>query len=150
MSKQHGHDFPQAVKVVAGVFYRLNHGLVEVLVFERRHKDAPGTSWEFPGGKVEKNESDQQALARELDEELGLKAKVADLIGHVTRQTPSGRWIDLWLYLAKANLEEIQLREHSGMKWISEKNLDLNEISWVEQPLVSVLFNHLAKSLVES
>lgn len=137
------------IRVVAGAFYRSKAGYseIEVLVFERQHKDSPGTSWEFPGGKVEKGESDPQALARELDEELGIKVQVKDLIGNVQRQVPSGRLIDLWLYLVEGAVDGITLTEHLAMKWIAESNLDLTEVSWVEQPLVDVLFKKLQREL---
>lgn len=136
-------------RVVAGAFYRSNidQKRIEILVFERKHKDSIGTCWEFPGGKVEKGESDAQALARELDEELGIRVQVKSLVGSVVRQTPSGRWIDLWLYLVQGDVGMIKLTEHLAMKWIVEDGMILDEISFVEQPLVSALFAHLKTEL---
>ena len=60
------------VLVVAGVIRR--EGLY--LIGQRKNGDSHGLKWEFPGGKVERGETPRQALARELSEELGIRARV--------------------------------------------------------------------------
>jgi 8-oxo-dGTP diphosphatase len=60
------------IKVVAAVIERNGR----VLVGQRRKSDSHGLKWEFPGGKVERGEAPAAALARELEEELGIKANV--------------------------------------------------------------------------
>src|SRR5258707_15604814 len=49
---------------------------VEVLICQRKADQPMSLKWEFPGGKIEAGESSEDALARELDEELGIKAVI--------------------------------------------------------------------------
>lgn len=67
---------PRSLLVVAGVIER--DGLV--LVCQRQAGDTHAFKWEFPGGKVEPGETPQQALMRELNEELGITAEVGEEI----------------------------------------------------------------------
>ena len=60
------------IKVVAAVIERDGR----ILVGQRRKSDSHGLKWEFPGGKVERGEAPAAALARELEEELGIQARV--------------------------------------------------------------------------
>lgn len=60
------------IKVVAAVIERDGR----ILVGQRRKSDSHGLKWEFPGGKVERGEAPTAALARELEEELGIQARV--------------------------------------------------------------------------
>lgn len=60
------------IKVVAAVIERNGR----ILVGQRRKTDSHGLKWEFPGGKVERGENPAAALARELEEELGIQARI--------------------------------------------------------------------------
>jgi 8-oxo-dGTP diphosphatase len=66
----------KVVAVVAGV---VTHG-GKILIGQRKRNDWHGLKWEFPGGKIEPGEAPEQALARELREELGIEAIVGDLL----------------------------------------------------------------------
>ncbi len=70
------------IQVVAGI---LRQG-TRLLICQRHHRDRFPLKWEFPGGKVLPRELPEQALARELKEELGIEAAVGDLIAR-TRHT---------------------------------------------------------------
>ena len=65
------------IEVVAGVIYKNN----KFLIAQRNLKKAQGGLWEFPGGKVEKNESYESALIREIKEELNADIEVNEYIG---------------------------------------------------------------------
>jgi len=60
------------IPVAAGILIRRRR----ILICQRHHSDAYGLEWEFPGGKVHQGESFEQALARELEEELGVRAEI--------------------------------------------------------------------------
>jgi len=57
----------------------------------RRGREPSKGLWSIPGGKVEPGESDEQATAREVLEETGLRVTVGDFVGHVERPAPGGR-----------------------------------------------------------
>lgn len=98
--------------VVAAIIHRRG----EILLAQRPPDgDQPGL-WEFPGGKVESDESQPQALARELWEELGIRATVGDYIAS-QRQQVSGRIIHLHAWAVPDYQGEIQLLNHSALIW---------------------------------
>lgn len=72
------------IKVVAAVIERDGR----ILVGQRRKSDSHGLKWEFPGGKVERGESPSAALARELEEELGIQAHVGREIVRYSHEYP--------------------------------------------------------------
>src|SRR6185437_4705277 len=67
----------------------------EVLICQRKAGTAMGLQWEFPGGKIEPGESPEQALRRELEEELGIEASVGPYIAEVLHNYRNGGSIHL-------------------------------------------------------
>lgn len=78
--------------------------------------------WEFPGGKVEVGESPQTALAREIEEELGLRIAVAELLGSGSA-TVGSRVIRLDVYAASIVSGDVALREHAQIAWADAEGL---------------------------
>lgn len=72
------------IKVVAAVIRRGGR----ILIGQRRKSDTHPLKWEFPGGKVERGESPTAALARELEEELGIQARIGPEISRTTYEYP--------------------------------------------------------------
>ena len=102
------------VQVVAGLM--IEEG--KILIARRHFHDSNGGLWEFPGGKVEKGESPEQALSRELKEELDLYVKVGTLFGENSFETPRATF-ELKLYYCKRLSGTIYLTEHSEFAWIT-------------------------------
>jgi len=136
---------PARIPVVAGIFSRWNstQKRPEVLLFQRAHSDIGSGFWEFPGGKVEKGESDTQALMRELQEEINIRVQVGEFLGRSEMSSPHGRDFELRVYFVKGPVAEIQLLEHLGMKWIDEQTLVLSEIAEGDRPLMASCFEKL-------
>lgn len=98
-----------------------------ILTCQRRKNDAFGLKWEFPGGKVQADESPAQALARELREELGVEAMIgAEIYRTRHRYAELTREIELIFFAADA--EETAMR-----------NLAFEQIRWVRPRALSTL-----------
>lgn len=80
--------------VSAGIIHRRG----QVLVGQRRHNDRHPLKWEFPGGKVEYGESPQEALVRELREELQIEAEVGTELARYEHDYPSGSRVHLLFF----------------------------------------------------
>ena len=96
--------------------------------------------YEFPGGKLEEGENEEDALKREISEELNLEIDVAEKFLVVTHE-----YLDFNLtmhsYLCKANTEKLVLKEHIDAKWLNKD--ELIELDWAaaDLPIVSKLIN---------
>jgi 8-oxo-dGTP diphosphatase len=88
------HEMRPVIKVAAAVIEREG----KILVGQRRKTDSHGLKWEFPGGKVERGESPSSALARELEEELGIQARIGPEVVRYTYQYPKRASILLFFY----------------------------------------------------
>ena len=107
--------------VVAAVIERRDHRL---LIGQRRRNDTSPLKWEFPGGKVEASETPDEALARELKEELGASLRKWAPIGRVVHkyaETPEELEI---LFFAAAILEaELIPRTFEKIAWVLPREL---------------------------
>ncbi len=84
--------------VSAGIIHRDG----KVLVGQRRRLDRHSLKWEFPGGKVEQGETPQQALVRELEEELLIEATVGAELARYEHEYPSGSRVHLLFFSVPA------------------------------------------------
>lgn len=91
--------------------------------------------WEFPGGKVEKNESEKEALKREIYEEFKVNVEVGDFIDNCIYKY-SIRKIDLRLYKAKYISGDFKLIDHSEYKWVKKEDLLSYDLAPADIPLV--------------
>jgi 8-oxo-dGTP diphosphatase len=98
--------------------------------------------WEFPGGKVAGEESEQQALAREIEEELGIEVEVVAPIGE-SRVGP----IELSLYECIWLRGGLQLVEHAQLQWHTGSTLADVEWAPADIPLIEPLLLHFGARL---
>lgn len=73
--------------------------------------------WEFPGGKIEPGESSEAALARELNEELGIAAVIGPRIANVRHTYRNGGAIDLQFFLIESFSGDVQNRIFNDVRW---------------------------------
>ncbi len=99
-----------------------------VLLTRRRKEQVHGGYWEFPGGKVEPGESDREALARELREELGVGAEVGEHVCTVTHGY-SGFVIDLAIYRCVLGDQTPACREVEAVSWVPVNDLERLELT---------------------
>ncbi len=102
--------------------------------------------WEFPGGKVEKGETDQEALAREIKEELGIEVEVSDFIDESCDENKD-QIINLKVYKCKQVSGVINDSEHQSLKWMKKE--DIESLDWAEadKPIVDTYLDSLPRSI---
>ena len=119
------------LRAVAGVIRRDDL----ILIGKRCHDDSYGGLWEFPGGKIEKGETDTECLRREIQEELGLDAEIGSLI-HVNHASPT---FELSVYHATLEEGEPQLREHDEFRWVTATQLHDFDMLPADDPVIEIL-----------
>lgn len=95
----------------------------EVLIGQRRPDQPMAMQWEFPGGKIESGESPEQALARELDEELGIQATIGPRVTHVRHNYRHGGAVDLLFFAVHEFTGELQNRIYNEVRWARLEDL---------------------------
>lgn len=92
--------------------------------------------WEFPGGKVETGESQPEALTRELDEELGISARIGNYVG--SNQWRQGeRIIRLHAWRVAEFSGELQQRCHSALVWVTPQQAQEYPLAPADVPLLA-------------
>lgn len=105
--------------VSAGIIHRDG----QVLVGQRRRSDRHPFKWEFPGGKVEQGESPQEALVRELREELQIDAKVGQELARYEHDYPSGSRVHLLFFAVPEFTGELTGRVFEQICWTDLREL---------------------------
>ena len=122
--------------VVAAAIFRENR----VLCVQRsKHtKEYKSLKWEFPGGKVEVGESREEALVREIREELSVDIEVSEFLMTIEHTYPD---FHLTMHVFKCVLDqgEITLNEHVALKWLSVDELDQLDWAAADVPVVKSL-----------
>lgn len=120
------------IKVVAAVIKSLNDKGQTIILSTQRGYGEFKDSWEFPGGKIENGETPQEALKREIMEELDTQIEVGTLIDTIEYDYPDFHLsMDcFWCEIVRGNLV---LKEHENAKWLTKEQLQ--DVEWFLQIL---------------
>jgi 8-oxo-dGTP diphosphatase len=111
----------------------------KVLVCQRtRHQTMP-LKWEFPGGKIEEGEQPRDALRRELEEELGIHAKIGDEIARLQHVYPNGGAVELRFFIVREYEGEMENRIFRDLQWSATKDLASYDFLEADESLVKDL-----------
>ena len=127
----------KTIKVVAAVIKDANR----IFATARGYGDYKGW-WEFPGGKVEQGETPQQALVREIKEELDTEISVGELIDTVEYDYPAFH-LSMDCFWAEVVAGSLQLIEAAEAKWLTKEQLD--SVKWL--PADITLIEKIKQSL---
>lgn len=118
----------KTVRVVAAVIKAINENGEPIIFATQRGYGDFKDGWEFPGGKIEEGETPEEALKREIMEELDTEISVGELINTVEYDYPTFHLsMDcFWCEVVKGDLV---LKEHEAAKWVTKEQL--NSVAWL-------------------
>ena len=125
------------IKVVAAVIRDENR----IFATQRGNGDFKG-GWEFPGGKVESGESSQEALVREIKEELEIDIKVGELIETIEYDYPLFH-LSMDCFWVEIISGDLVLVEHQAARWLTKENVE--SVQWL--PADNLLLEKIIKNL---
>lgn len=102
--------------------------------------------WEFPGGKIEADETPEAAIVREIQEELDTEVEVVELLDTVEYDYPKFH-LSMECFICKIKSGELVLKEHEAAKWLTKETL--GSVNWLpaDLGLVENLGEYLEKSI---
>lgn len=118
----------KTIRVVAAIIKAVNkEGEPVIFATQRGYGDFKG-GWEFPGGKIEEGETPQEALKREIMEELETNILVGELIDTIEYDYPAFH-LSMDCFWAEVVSGDFVLKEHEAAKWLTKAELD--SVEWL-------------------
>lgn len=117
----------KTMKVVAAIICNDMERKNKIFATARGYGDLKG-GWEFPGGKVEPGETPQQALKREIMEELSTEIKVGELIDTIEYDYPTFH-LSMDCFWAEVITGQLELKEAEAAKWLTKDQLE--SVTWL-------------------
>lgn len=120
----------KVVNVVAALIESKDH----ILATQRGYGEFKD-GWEFPGGKIETGESSQQALQREIKEELEVEISVGDMLAVIEHDYPKFH-LSMQCFICSISSGELILKEHEAARWLTWDQLD--SVDWLPADVKAV------------
>ena len=122
-----GMKYMKTIKVVAAIICDNIKEKNKIFATARGYGELKG-GWEFPGGKVEPGETPQQALVREIMEELDTEIKVGELIDTIEFDYPTFH-LSMDCFWAEVRKGHLELKEAEAAKWLTRDQL--GSVAWL-------------------
>lgn len=117
----------KVIKVVAAVIMEDN----KIFATQRGYGDFKG-GWEFPGGKIDEGETPEEALMREIKEELDIEIEVKELLYTVEYDYPRFH-LSMDCFVCSIKSGDLILKEHEAAQWLTKETLD--SVEWLPADL---------------
>lgn len=128
------------MKVAIGIIIDASN---RILVTQRAPHLVLGGFWEFPGGRLEADESPITALSREIKEEVGLEVLQADYLG-VVRHGYAHHLVDLWVYAVRSFLgDAVCCEQQTDLRWVNYAELHHYSFPEANQKIIALLRTHI-------
>ena len=124
----------KTIKVVAAIICDDMKEKNKIFATARGYGELKG-GWEFPGGKVEPGETSQQALIREIIEELDTEIKVGELIDTVEYDYPTFH-LSMDCFWAEVKAGHLELKEAEAAEWLTKDQLD--SVIWLPADILLI------------
>lgn len=125
----------KTIRVVAAIIRAVNKDNEPVIFATQRGYGEFKGGWEFPGGKIEEGETPQEALRREIMEELETEISVGELVDTIEFDYPTFH-LSMDCFRAEIVSGNLVLKEHEAAKWLTKE--DLNSVEWLPADITLV------------
>ena len=124
----------KTIKVVAAIICNDMERKNKIFATARGYGDLKG-GWEFPGGKVEPGETPQQALKREIMEELSTEIKIGELIDTIEYDYPTFH-LSMDCFWAEVITGQLELKGAEAAKWLTKDQLE--SVAWLPADIILI------------
>lgn len=139
----------KTIRVVAAVIKALNENSEPIIFATQRGYGEFKDGWEFPGGKIEPGETPQEAIRREIIEELDTKIAVGELIDTIEYDYPNFH-LSMDCFWCEIVSGDLMLKEHEDARWLTKEQL--NAVDWLpaDRAIVRSIANTMDEKTVFS
>lgn len=123
----------KTVNVVAAIIIRKDSNGKKYVFATQRGYGEFKDGWEFPGGKIETGESSQDALVREIREELATQISVGERIGTIEYDYPTFH-LSMQCFACQVISGKLELLEHENAAWLAKENL--HSVDWLSADIM--------------
>lgn len=131
------------IRVTAGILE--NNG--RILLAKRSKDDPLKDKWEFPGGKIEKGETPEACLRRELHEELGIDAEIGDFLC-AAKHSYDHISVELLFFRVKSYTGDPTPMDHEEIRWVSPSDFHTYDFPEADKPIIQLIVSEFASRRV--